>query len=235
MTSSRIFLLIWRAACRRRGTIERLSLLQKQVDLELLELRRGSAEPRGLDRVINAWPAIRQGRTKRRTPSQVNDRTALSRQQLTDWGVDGRGGDAAHLRCSPPVGSAVGAQGRARLCPHPGSAAAATDGTRALGGEGRLQSGRAPGSRASRRQGGRDPGRPPHPMVRRRERKRQGFKSPGSAQRFRSRLCAVPTTFNVQRHLIARPTRRLVRAEASGVWQRPRRERTPGTPNGHPA
>jgi transposase-like protein len=58
-----------------------------------------------------------------------------------------------------------------------------------------------------------------HRMVRRRERKRQGFKSAGTAQRFLSLLSAVHNTFNVQRHLISRHTLRLFRAEASGVWQ----------------
>ena len=53
-----------------------------------------------------------------------------------------------------------------------------------------------------------------HQPVRRRERKMQRFKSPGSAQRFLSMHAAVHNTFNVQRHLISRPTLRLFRTEA---------------------
>ncbi len=58
-----------------------------------------------------------------------------------------------------------------------------------------------------------------HQPVRRRERKMQRFKSPGSAQRFLSVHAAVHNTFNVQRHLISRPTLRLFRAEAHELWQ----------------
>jgi len=43
-----------------------------------------------------------------------------------------------------------------------------------------------------------------HQVVRRREQKMQGFKSPGSAQRFLSIHSAVHNTFNLQRHLISR-------------------------------
>ena len=57
-----------------------------------------------------------------------------------------------------------------------------------------------------------------HQPVRRRERKMQRFKSPGSAQRFISVHAAVYNTFNVQRHLISRPTLRLFRAEAMTYW-----------------
>ncbi len=46
----------------------------------------------------------------------------------------------------------------------------------------------------------------------------QRFKSPGSAQRFLSVHAAVYNTFNVQRHLISRPTLRLFRAEAMTYW-----------------
>jgi putative transposase len=58
-----------------------------------------------------------------------------------------------------------------------------------------------------------------HQVVRRRERKMQRFKSPGSAQRFLPAHAAVHNTFNLQRHLVSRRTLRLFRAEASGVWQ----------------
>jgi putative transposase len=58
-----------------------------------------------------------------------------------------------------------------------------------------------------------------HQPVRRRERKMQRFKSPGSAQRFLSSHAAVHNTFNVQRHLISRRTLRLFRAEARHAWQ----------------
>jgi transposase-like protein len=58
-----------------------------------------------------------------------------------------------------------------------------------------------------------------HQVVRRRERKMQGFKSPGSAQRFLSMHSAVYNTFNLQRHLIARRTLRLLRSEAASQWQ----------------
>ncbi len=59
-----------------------------------------------------------------------------------------------------------------------------------------------------------------HQVVRRRERKMQGFKSPGSAQRFLSLHSAVYNTFNLQRHLISRRTLRLVRAGAVNHWDR---------------
>ena len=43
-----------------------------------------------------------------------------------------------------------------------------------------------------------------HQVVRRRERKMQGFKSVGSAQHFLTMQSAVHNTFNLQRHLISR-------------------------------
>jgi transposase-like protein len=58
-----------------------------------------------------------------------------------------------------------------------------------------------------------------HQVVRRRERKMQGFKSPGSAQRFLSMHSAAYNTFNLQRHLISRRTLRLFRTEAAQQWQ----------------
>jgi transposase-like protein len=58
-----------------------------------------------------------------------------------------------------------------------------------------------------------------HQVVRRRERKMQGFKSAGSAQRFLSSHSTAYNTFNLQRHLISRRTLRLFRAEAAYQWR----------------
>ena len=57
-----------------------------------------------------------------------------------------------------------------------------------------------------------------HQPTRRRERKMQRFKSPGSAQKFLSTHAAVYNTFNTQAHLIRRPTLRQFRAEAYQTW-----------------
>ena len=57
-----------------------------------------------------------------------------------------------------------------------------------------------------------------HQPTRRRERKMQGFKSAGSAQRFLSVHAATYNTFNVQRHLISRRTLRTFRAQAMADW-----------------
>lgn len=57
-----------------------------------------------------------------------------------------------------------------------------------------------------------------HQPVRRREHKMQGFKSTKSAQRFVSVHAAVYNTFNVQRHLISRPTLRQFRTAAQNSW-----------------
>jgi hypothetical protein len=54
-----------------------------------------------------------------------------------------------------------------------------------------------------------------HQPVRRRERKMQGFRWAGSAQRFLSFHAAVRTTFDHQRHHLSRRTLRLFRAEAA--------------------
>jgi transposase-like protein len=58
-----------------------------------------------------------------------------------------------------------------------------------------------------------------HQPTRRRERKAQRFKSPGSAQRFLSVHAAVQNTFNVQRHLTSRRTLRVLREEAFQTWR----------------
>ena len=58
-----------------------------------------------------------------------------------------------------------------------------------------------------------------HQPVRRRERKQQRFKSPGSAQRFLNIQSAAYNNFYLQRHLLKRPTFKLYRADAFDVWQ----------------
>ena len=58
-----------------------------------------------------------------------------------------------------------------------------------------------------------------HQVVRRRERKMQRFKSPGSAQRFLSTHAPVHNTFNLQHHLVSRYTLRIFRAEAMQAWR----------------
>ena len=58
-----------------------------------------------------------------------------------------------------------------------------------------------------------------HQPTRRREYKMQGFKCPGSAQRFLSTYAATYNTFNVQRHLISARTHRAFRASAMNMWR----------------
>ena len=58
-----------------------------------------------------------------------------------------------------------------------------------------------------------------HQPPRRRERKMQGFKSPGSAQKFLSAHAALYNTFNVQRHLTSASTHRAFRAAAMNTWR----------------
>ena len=58
-----------------------------------------------------------------------------------------------------------------------------------------------------------------HQPTRRRERKMQGFKSVGSAQRFLSVHAAAYNTFNVQRHLTSARTNRAFRASAMQTWR----------------
>src|SRR5471032_862568 len=60
-----------------------------------------------------------------------------------------------------------------------------------------------------------------HQPTRRRERKMQRFKSPGSAQKFLSTHAAVYNTFNVQRHLTSARTHRSFRAAAMHTWRAP--------------
>ena len=57
-----------------------------------------------------------------------------------------------------------------------------------------------------------------HLPIRRRERKQQRFKSQGSAQRVLSTHAAVYNNFDVQPHLISRPTLRFFRAVAHRTW-----------------
>jgi putative transposase len=58
-----------------------------------------------------------------------------------------------------------------------------------------------------------------HQPTRRRERKMQGFKSPGSAQRFLSSHAAAYNTFNVQSHLTSARTHRPFRESAMQTWR----------------
>ena len=58
-----------------------------------------------------------------------------------------------------------------------------------------------------------------HQPTRRRERKMQGFKSVGSAQRFLSVHAAAYNTFNLQRHLTSARTHRAFRASAMQTWR----------------
>ena len=80
---------------------------------------------------------------------------------------------------------------------------------RDLGIEHRLERGRWRNNRAENS----------HQPTRRRERKMQRFKSPGSAQRFLSSHAAVHNTFNVQRHLTTKPTHRALRCAAMSNWR----------------
>ncbi len=58
-----------------------------------------------------------------------------------------------------------------------------------------------------------------HQPVRRRERKLQRFKSPGSAQRFLSIHSATYNTFYPQRHLLQRPMLKELRTASFELWQ----------------
>ena len=71
-----------------------------------------------------------------------------------------------------------------------------------------------------------------HQPVRRRERKQQRFKSPGSAQRFLNIQSAVYNTFYVQRHLRNRFTFKRFRKDAFNVWESTSAGRLKGNPCG---
>ena len=58
-----------------------------------------------------------------------------------------------------------------------------------------------------------------HQPVRRRERKQQRFKSPGSAQRFLNVHSATYNNFYIQRHLLNRSTFKRLRTDAFNVWK----------------
>jgi putative transposase len=58
-----------------------------------------------------------------------------------------------------------------------------------------------------------------HVPIQRRERKAQGFRSPGSTQRFLSTHAAVYNTFNTCRHLISANSNRELRAAAFATWR----------------
>jgi len=58
-----------------------------------------------------------------------------------------------------------------------------------------------------------------HLPVRRRERKQQRFKSPGSAQRFLNVHAAVYNLFNIDRHLVSRRTMKEFRSHAFRQWR----------------
>jgi len=59
-----------------------------------------------------------------------------------------------------------------------------------------------------------------HLVVRRRERKMLNFKSRNSAQRFLETHAAIYNVFNIQRHMISRPTLRVFRTRSDSVWRK---------------
>ncbi len=58
-----------------------------------------------------------------------------------------------------------------------------------------------------------------HVYIRRRERRMQGFRSPGAAQRFLSLHAATYNAFNTRRHFITAPEHRKRRDQAFTIWR----------------
>lgn len=58
-----------------------------------------------------------------------------------------------------------------------------------------------------------------HVPIRLRERKMQGFRRPGSTQRFLALHATVANTFSTSRHLVSAAGHRLLRAEAFAAWR----------------
>lgn len=58
-----------------------------------------------------------------------------------------------------------------------------------------------------------------HVPIRRRERKMQGFRSSGLAQRFLALHTAVANTFATSRHLVSTDSHRFLRGQAFAAWR----------------
>ena len=59
-----------------------------------------------------------------------------------------------------------------------------------------------------------------HVPIQLRERKMQGFRSPGSAQRFLAAQAAVANTFTIGRHLLSAKLHRQFRSDAFTAWRK---------------